>query len=103
VCHGFLLNNKRAPSGYTNHPATLAGVSEKELRLDTIDTNGRERLTMTLFAAIPFSAFEFENNDFLALALVHDLAVNRYPVNIGLADLDIFAIGKYKDIVESDR
>jgi hypothetical protein len=103
VCHGFLLNNKRAPSGYTNHPATLAGVSEKELRLDTIDTNGRERLAMTLFAAIPFSAFEFENNDFLALALVHDLAVNRYPVNIGLADLDIFAIGKYKDVIESDR
>ena len=76
---------------------------EKGLRLDTIDTNGRERLAMTLFAAIPFSAFVFENNDFLAFALGHDLAVDRYSVYIGLADLDILAIGKYKDLVEIDR
>jgi hypothetical protein len=103
VCHGFLLNNKRAPNGYTDAPATLADVSEKGLRLDTIDTNGRERLAMALFAAIPFSAFVFENKDFLALALGHNLAMDRYPVYTGLADLDIFAIGKYKDIVESDR
>lgn len=76
---------------------------EKGLRLDTIDTNGREGLAMALFAAIPFSAFVFENKDFLALALGHNLAMDRYPVYTGLADLDIFAIGKYKDIVESDR
>jgi hypothetical protein len=76
---------------------------EKGLRLDTIDTNGREQLAMSLFAAIPFSAFVLENKDFLALALGHNLAMDRYPVYTGLADLDIFAIGKYKDIVESDR
>ena len=76
---------------------------KKGLRLDTIDTNGRERLAMTLLAAIPLSAFVFENKDFLALALGHNLAMDRYPVYTGLADLDIFAIGKYKDIVESDR
>jgi hypothetical protein len=103
VCHGFLLNNKRAPNGYTDASATPAGVSEKELRLDAIDTNGRELLAMTLFAAIPLSAFVFENKNFLALALGHNLAMDRYPVYIGLADLDIFAIGKYKDVIESDR
>jgi hypothetical protein len=102
VCHGFLLNNKRAPNGYTNESATPAGVRKRELRLDAIDTNGRERLAMTLFTTIPLSAFVFEDKNFLALALGHDLAMNRYPVNFGLADLDIFSIGKYKDIVESD-
>jgi hypothetical protein len=86
-----------------NDAATLAGVSERDLRLDAVDANSRERLAMTLFAAIPFSAFVFENNNLLALALGHDLAVDRYPVYIGLADLDIFAVGKYKDLVESDR
>jgi hypothetical protein len=95
---------KGAPNGYPTDRATLADVSEKNkvLRLDAVDTNGRERLAMTLFAAIPFSAFVLENNNFLALALGHDLTVNRYPVYIGLADLDILAIGKYKDVVESD-
>jgi hypothetical protein len=102
VCHGFLLNNKRAPDKDTNDAATLAGVSENELRLDTVDENSRERLAVTLFATIPFSAFVFENYDFLALALGHDLAVYRYPVDIGLTDLDILAVGKYKDLIESD-
>jgi hypothetical protein len=103
VCHGFLLNNKRAPNRHPDISATLAGVSEKGLRFDTIDTNGRERLAMALFAAIPFSALVFENKNFPALALGHDLAMDRYPVYTGLADLDILAIRKYKDVVESDR
>lgn len=76
---------------------------EKGLRLDTVDTYGRERLAMTQFATIPFSALEFENQYLLALALGYDLAVNRYPVYIGLTDLDIFAIGKYKDLIKSNR
>jgi hypothetical protein len=96
-------DNKRAPNGYTNDAATLAGVSEKKLRLDAVYANCRECLAMTLFAAIPFSAFVFENNDFLALSLGHDLSVNRNPVYIGLADLDIITVGKYKDLIESDR
>jgi hypothetical protein len=75
---------------------------KKELRLDTLDTNGRKRLAMTLFAAIALSAFVFEDKNFLALSLGHDLTVHRYPVYIGLADLDIFAVGKHKDVVESD-
>jgi hypothetical protein len=86
-----------------NDAATLAGAVEKESGLDTIDANGRKRLAMTLFAAETFSAFVFENKDFLALALGHDLAVNRYALDIGPADLDILAIGKYKNLVESDR
>jgi hypothetical protein len=69
---------------------------------DTLDADRRKGLTMTLFATIPFSAFVFENNNLLAFALGHDLAVNRYAVYGGLTDLDILAVGKYKDIVESD-
>jgi hypothetical protein len=85
-----------------NGAATLTGVWAKELSFDTVDANRRERLAMTLFATIPFSALIFENDDFLALALGHDLAVNRYSVYIGLTDLDILTIGKYKYLVESD-
>jgi hypothetical protein len=80
----------------------LQVIRKNDLRLDAIDTNGRERLAMTLFATIPLSAFIFEDNNFLALALSHDLAMDGDPVYIGLADLDIFPIGKYKDIVEGD-
>jgi hypothetical protein len=78
-------------------------VFQKKLSFDAVDAHSRKWLTMTLFAAIPFSALVLENNDLLAFALCHDLAVDGHAVYLGLADLDIFAIGKYKDFVESDR
>jgi hypothetical protein len=64
------------------------------LRFDAVNANGRVRLAMPLFATIAFSAFILEDKNLLALALGHDLAVNRYPVYIGLADLDGLAVGK---------
>jgi hypothetical protein len=78
-------------------------VLRGNLRLDTVDAHSREQLAMTLLTAISFSAFKLENNNFLAFSLIHDLTVHRDPVYLGLADLDILAIGKYKDLVEGDR
>jgi hypothetical protein len=81
----------------------LTDVADLKLRLDTVDTHGRERLAMTLLAAIPLAALVFENDNFFVFVLGDDLAVNGHAVYLGLADLDILAVGKYKDLVESDR
>jgi hypothetical protein len=93
MCHEFLLDNEGTPPEKPDTMAALAEVT-KELRYDAINANSRELLAMPLLATIPFSAFVLEHYDFLAFALGHDQAMNRCPVNIGLADLDIFAIGK---------
>ncbi|VTR69916.1 hypothetical protein DESC_780104 [Desulfosarcina cetonica] len=49
---------------------------------------------MTQLAAIPFATLEFEDQHFLVFGLGYDLSVNGHPGDLGLADLDILAVGQ---------
>ncbi len=70
--------------------------------LNAVDLYRGERLTVPLFAPVAFAAFVFEYDDFGRFALLDDMTGDGNVVEMGGADLEIFAIGKQQDIIEGN-
>jgi len=67
---------------------------------NAVDFDRRVLLAMSLLAAIPFTTFVFENENFFGLSLFNDRTLYRDVIKTRGADLHIFAVGHHQYIVK---
>ncbi len=73
------------------------------LPLDLLDRDAEEILAVTLFAAIPLAAFEFDDVDLGTLQLTANLGNDLRTLDVWLTDLAGSPIADHQDLIELER